>query len=75
MATAINRAVVIAIIWYWIYNFLCNKCLLMASYTRAHGEVYSIQLDVIKFISGFRQVGGFLRVLRLHPPIKLRATT
>jgi len=26
----------------------------------AHGEVYSIQPYVIKFISDFRQVGGFL---------------
>jgi len=29
----------------------------------AHGEVYSIQHYVIKFVSDFRQVGGFLRVL------------
>ena len=36
-----------------------------------HGEVYSIQHYVIKFVSGLRQVGGFLRVLRFHPPIKL----
>jgi len=37
----------------------------------AHGEVYSIQLYVINFFSNLRQVGGFLRVLRLPPPIKL----
>jgi hypothetical protein len=30
-----------------------------------HGEVYSIQHYVIKFISDLRQVGGFLQVLRL----------
>ena len=29
----------------------------------AHGEVYSIQHYVIKFVSDLRQVGGFLRVL------------
>jgi len=29
----------------------------------AYGEVYSIQLYVIKFVSDLRQVGGFLRVL------------
>jgi len=35
-----------------------------------HGEVYSIHY-VIKFVSDFRQVGGFL----LYPqPIKLTAT-
>jgi hypothetical protein len=39
-----------------------------------HGEVYSIQHYVIKFVSDFRQVGGFLRVPRFPPPIKLTAT-
>ena len=37
----------------------------------AHGEVYSIQHYVIKFVSDLRQVGDFLRVLRFPPPIKL----
>jgi hypothetical protein len=37
----------------------------------AHGEVYSIQHYVIKFVSDLRQVCGFLRVLRFPPPIKL----
>ena len=36
-----------------------------------HGEVYLIQHYVIKFVSDFRQVGGFLR---FPPPIKLIAT-
>jgi hypothetical protein len=39
-----------------------------------HGEVYSMQHYVIKFVSDLRQVGGFLRVLRFPPPIKLTAT-
>ena len=39
----------------------------------AHGEVYSIQHHVIKFVSDLWQVGGFLRVLRFPPPIKLTA--
>jgi hypothetical protein len=39
-----------------------------------HGEVYSIQHYVIKFISDFRQVGGFLRVLWYPSPLKLTAT-
>jgi hypothetical protein len=38
------------------------------------GEVYSIQLYVVEFVSYLRQVGGFLRVLRFHPPTKLTAT-
>ena len=37
-------------------------------------EVYSIQHYVIKFASDFQQVGGFLQVLRFHPPIKLTVT-
>jgi hypothetical protein len=36
--------------------------------------VYSIQHYVIKFVSDLRQGGGFLRMLRFPPPIKLTAT-
>ena len=39
-----------------------------------HGEVYSIQHYVIKFFIDIRQVGGFLRLFRFPPPIKLIAT-
>ena len=39
-----------------------------------HGEVYSIQHYVIKFVSDLWQVSSFLRVLRFPPPIKLTAT-
>jgi len=39
-----------------------------------HGEVYSIQHYVIKFVSDLRQLGAFLRLLRFPPPIKLTAT-
>jgi len=38
-----------------------------------HGEMYSIQHYVIKFVSDLHQVGGFLRVLWFPPPIKLTA--
>ena len=37
-----------------------------------HGEVYSIQRYMIKYVSNLRQFGGFHRVLRLPPPIKLK---
>ena len=40
----------------------------------AHGELYSIQHYVIKFISDLRQVSDFLRVLWFPPPIKLTDT-
>ena len=36
-----------------------------------HGEVYSIQNYVIKFVNDLRHVSGFLWVLRFPPPIKL----
>ena len=38
-----------------------------------YGEVYSIQHYVIKCVSDFRQVGGFLWVLWCSPSIKLTA--
>ena len=39
-----------------------------------HGDVYYIQHYVIEFVSDLWQVGGSLRVLRFHPPIKMTAT-
>jgi hypothetical protein len=39
-----------------------------------HGEMYSIQHYVKKFVSDLRRVGDFLRVLRLPPPIQLTTT-
>ena len=35
-----------------------------------HGEVFSIQYYVIKFVSDLRQVDGFHRVFRFPPPIQ-----
>ena len=43
----------------------------VVSLNPTHVEVYSIQLNVIKFISDLQQVCGFLWVLRFPPPIKL----
>jgi hypothetical protein len=43
------------------------------SLKRGHGEMFSIQHYVIKFVSDLRQVSGFLWVLRFPPPIKLTA--
>jgi hypothetical protein len=34
----------------------------------AHGDVYSIQHYVVKFVSDLWRVGGFLLVLQLPPP-------
>ena len=46
----------------------------VVSLNPAHGKVSSTQLYVIKFVSDLRQVGGFLWVLQLPPPIKLTTT-
>ena len=46
----------------------------VASSIPAHGDVYSVQHYVIKFVSDLLQVGGFLRVLQFPPPIQLTAT-
>jgi hypothetical protein len=35
----------------------------VVSLNPAHGEVYSMEHYLIKFVSDLRQVGGFLRVL------------
>ena len=59
-----------------IYNYLCNQCLspLTRDLESRSRLVYSMQHYAIKFVSDLRQVGGFLRVLRFLPPIKLTAT-
>ena len=46
----------------------------VASSNPIHGEMYSIQHYVIKFVSDLQQVCGFLWVLRFPQPIKLTAT-
>jgi len=46
----------------------------VVSLNPAHGEVYSIQHYVIKFISDLQQVSGFFRVLQIPPLIKVTTT-
>ena len=43
----------------------------VVSVNPVHGEVYSIQHYVIKFVSDVQQIGGFLSVFWFPPPIKL----
>jgi hypothetical protein len=56
----------------WIYIYLCNQCLSppnqVMSSNPVHGEVYSIQHYVIKFVSVLRQVDCILQVLWFPPP-------
>ena len=54
-------------------NFVSYCCLNQASHLLPI-YLYSIQHDVIKFVSDLRQVSGFLQVVRFPPPIKLTAT-
>jgi len=62
----------------WISSYMCNQSVPTTtnavSSNTAHGEECLIQHYVIKFVSDLRQVGGFSRVLRLPPPIKLTNT-
>jgi len=46
----------------------------VVSSNSVHGEVYSIQHYVMKFVSDLQLVGGFLQVLRFPPPINLTTT-
>jgi hypothetical protein len=62
------------------YSFICTIFFFklcngrVVSSNPVHGEVYSIQHYVIKFVRDLQQVDGFLRVLRFPPPINLTAT-
>jgi hypothetical protein len=49
-----------------VYHNLCCK------FESRSGR--GVQYYVIKFVSDLRQLGGFLRVLRFSPPIKLTFT-
>ena len=54
--------------------FYAKMFLMISGYGQLHGDMYSIQHYVIKIVSDFCQVGGFLWLLRFPPPIKLTAT-
>jgi len=55
------------------FTTTCAITAKVVSSNHVHGEVYSIQHYVIKFIYDLRQVGGFLRVFQFPPPIKRTA--
>ena len=61
----------VVVVWYLDLQLPVPITTNVVSSNPAHGEVYWIQLYVIKFGNALRQVGGFLRVLRFSPPIKL----
>ena len=56
------------------FTTTCAIATKVVSLNPVHGEVYSVQHYVIKFVSYLQQLGGFFQVLRFPPPIKLTAT-
>ena len=70
------RAVMVMIIWGLDLQLPMQPVPIttkIVSFNPAYGKMYLIQHYVIKFVSLY-QVGVFLRVLQLPPPIKLTAT-
>jgi hypothetical protein len=73
----LKRGVVVVIVWLFDLQLPVQSMSIttkVVSSNFVHGEVYSIQHYVIKFVIDIRQDGGFLRVFRFPPPIKLIAT-
>jgi len=79
MLITLPVGVVVVIVWYMDLQLhvrmrsvlITTKVL---SSNPSHGEVYTIQQYVLKFVSELRQVGCFLRILTFPPPIKLTTT-
>jgi hypothetical protein len=63
-----NNPIYVGINMNFIIHVWKKNHYLQTAPNKAHGEVYSIQLYVIKFDSDLLQFGGFLRVLRFPPP-------
>jgi hypothetical protein len=53
------------------FSAITNK---FVSLNPTHGEEYSVQHYVIKFVSDLQQVGGFLRIPLFPSQIKLTTT-
>ena len=62
--------IVVMIVWLLDLQLHVQSLLIITevvSLNPVHGEVYSIQHSVIKFVSDLRQVSGFLRILWFPP--------
>ena len=57
----------------WIYNYIWNKCISPLKLWVRISIRRGVQ-NYMKFVNDLQQIGGFLRVLRFPPPIKLTAT-
>ena len=62
LRTKPNGAVMVVIVW-WLHLSMQSLPITtkVVNSNQVHGELYSIQHYVIKFVSNLRQVGGFLR--------------
>lgn len=61
--------------WIYIYLFISTLVTKVVSISRVRGDLYSIQIDVIKLISYVRQdIMFYLRLLLFHPYINLTNT-
>ena len=64
-SSRINHSIIISFAIFYVSYYILNSS----------NPNHSMCINyVIKFVSDLRQVGGFLRVLRFSPPIKLTAT-
>ena len=73
-----DGTVVVVIVWWLNLQLRVQSVPIttkVVSLNRVHVEMYSMQYYVIKFLSDLRQVGGFLRILRYPPSIKLTDTS
>ena len=73
----LSGAVVVVIVWWLDLQLPMQSVPITTNVVTsnpADDEVYSIQHYAITFVSDLWQVHGFLRVLRLPPPIKLTTT-
>jgi hypothetical protein len=62
--TPYGRSLDVPVLLFHVYTQSVPITTNVVSSNLVHGEVYSIQNYVIKFVSDLRQVGGFIGVLR-----------
>ena len=69
-----DRAIMVGIVWYLDLQLTLQSVPITTKVTSlnpTHGEVYSIQHYVIKFVSDLQKDNGFLQVLWFPPSITL----
>jgi hypothetical protein len=74
MSTLRKKGIIVVVIVWWLDLQLPMQSVPITTNVVSSNPTQAMQHYVIKFVSDLRQVGGFLRVLRFPPPIKLTAT-